>query len=91
MSLNELKFSFQILTHIFDVKNLQKYGKSLNDAHEAAQQYQILASSSSYLQQTELEASDWFALGWLTAKQEVYAEKLIEATEQFLVSRKFIK
>ena len=91
LRLNELKFSFPILTHIFDVKNLQKYGKSLNDAHEAAQQYQILASSSSYLQQTELEASDCFALGWLTAKQEVYAEKLIEATEQFLVSRKFIK
>ena len=91
LRLNELKFSFPVLTHIFDVKNLQKYGKSLNDAHEAAQQYQILASSSSYLQQTELEASDWFALGWLTAKQEVYAEKLIEATEQFLVSRKFIK
>lgn len=89
--LNELKFSFPILTQIFDVKNLQKYGKSLNDAHDAAEQYQILASSSSYLQQTELEASDWFALGWLTAKQEVYAEKLLEATEQFLVSRKFIK
>lgn len=91
LRLNELKFSFPILTQIFDVKNLQKYGKSLNDAHEAAQQYQILASSSSYLQQTELEASDWFALGWLTAKQEVYAEKLLEATEQFLVSRKFLK
>lgn len=91
LRLNELKFSFPILTHIFDVKNLQKYGKSLNDAHEAAEQYQILASSASYLQQTELEASDWFALGWLTAKQEMYAEKLIEATEQFLVSRKFLK
>lgn len=91
LRLNELKFSFPILTQIFDVKNLQKYGKSLNDAFDAAEQYQILASSALYLQQTELEASDWFALGWLTAKQEVYAEKLIEATEQFLVSRKFLK
>ena len=91
LRLNELKFSFPILTHIFDVKNLQKYGKALNDAQQAAEQYQILSSSSSYLQQTELEASDWFALGWLTAKQEVYAEKLLEATEQFLVSRKFLK
>ena len=91
LRLSEIKFSFPILTQVFDVKNLQKYGKSLNDAHFAAEQYQILASSSSYLQQTELEASDWFALGWLTAKQEVYAEKLLEATEQFLVSRKFIK
>ena len=91
LRLNELKFSFPLLTSIFDVKNLQKYGKSLNDAQHAAEQYQILASSSSYLQQTELEASDWFALGWLTAKQEAYAEKLLDATEQFLVSRKFIK
>lgn len=89
--LSELKFSFPVLTQIFDVKNLQKYGKALNDAHYAAEQYQVLSSSSSYLQQTELEASDWFALGWLTAKQEIYAEKLLEATEQFLVSRKFIK
>ena len=89
--LNELKFSFPILTLIYDVKNLQKYGKSLNDAQHASEQYQVLASSSSYLQQTDLEASDWFALGWLTAKQEVYAEKLLEATEQFLVSRKFLK
>lgn len=91
LRLNELKFSFPILTQIFDVKNLQKYGKALNDAQHAAEQYQILTSSSSYLQQTELEASDWFALGWLTAKQEVYAEKLLDATEQFLVSRKFLK
>lgn len=89
--LNELKFSFPILTNIYDVKNLQKYGKSLNDAQQACEQYQVLASSASYLQQTDLEASDWFALGWLTAKQEVYAEKLLEATEQFLVSRKFLK
>ena len=89
--LNELKFSFPILTNIYDVKNLQKYGKALQDAQQASEQYQILAASSSYLQQTELEASDWFALGWLTAKQEVYAEKLLEATEQFLVSRKFLK
>ena len=89
--LNELKFSFPILTQIYDVKNLQKYGKSLNDAQQASEQYQVLASSSSYLQQTELEASDWFALGWLTAKQEAYAEKLLEATEQFLISRKFLK
>ena len=89
--LNELKFSFPLLTSIYDVKNLQKYGKSLNNAQQACEQYQVLASSSSYLQQSELEASDWFALGWLTAKQEVYAEKLLEATEQFLVSRKFLK
>lgn len=91
LRLNELKFSFPILTQVYDVKNLQKYGKALNDAQHAAEQYQILASSASYLQETELEASDWFALGWLTAKQEVYAEKLLEATEQFLVSRKFLK
>ena len=91
LRLSELKFSFPILTQIFDVKNLQKYGKALNDAQHAAEQYQILAASASYLQQTDLEASDWFALGWLTAKQEVYAEKLLEATEQFLVSRKFLK
>ena len=89
--LNELKFSFPILTSIYDVKNLQKYAKSLNDAQQASEQYQVLTSSSSYLQQTELEASDWFALGWLTAKQEVYAEQLLTATEQFLVSRKFLK
>ena len=85
------KFSFPILTHIYDVKNLQKYAKSLNDAQQASEQYQVLALSASYLQQSDLEASDWFALGWLTAKQEVYAEKLLEATEQFLVSRKFLK
>ena len=91
LRLNELKFSFPILTNIYDVKNLQKYGKALQDAQQASEQYQILAASSSYLQQTELEASDWFALGWLTAKQEVYAEKLLEATEQFLVGRKFLK
>ena len=91
LRLNELKFSFPILTSIYDVKNLQKYGKSLNDAQQASEQYQVLTSSSSYLQQTDLEASDWFALGWLTAKQEVYAEQLLEATEQFLVSRKFLK
>ncbi|OTG66571.1 inorganic triphosphatase [Acinetobacter silvestris] len=89
--LNELKFSFPILTNIYDVKNLQKYSKSLNDAQQASEQYQVLTSSSSYLQQTDLEASDWFALGWLTAKQEAYAEKLLETTEQFLVSRKFLK
>ena len=89
--LNELKFSFPILTHIYDVKNLQKYAKSLNDAQQASEQYQVLASSASYLQQTELEASDWFALGWLTAKQEAYAQTLLDATEQFLVSRKFLK
>ena len=89
--LNELKFSFPILTHIYDVKNLQKYAKSLNDAQQASEQYQLLASSASYLQQTELEASDWFALGWLTAKQEAYAQTLLDATEQFLVSRKFLK
>lgn len=91
LRLSELKFSFPILTTIYDVKNLQKYGKALNDAQHASEQYQVLASSASYLQQSDLEASDWFALGWLTAKQEVYAEKLLEATEQFLVSRKFLK
>lgn len=89
--LNELKFSFPVLTQIYDVKNLQKYAKSLNDAQQASEQFQVLTSSSSYLQQTDLEASDWFALGWLTAKQEVYAQKLLDATEQFLLSRKFIK
>ena len=89
--IHELKFSFPILTSIYDVKNLQKYGKALNDAYVAAKEYQILASSAQYIQQTELEASDWFVLGWLTAKQEVYAERLLEATEQFLVSRKLIK
>ena len=89
--IKELKFSFPILTSIYDVKNLQKYSKALNDAQLAAKEYQILSSSAVYIQQTELEASDWFVLGWLTAKQEVYAEKLLEATEQFMVSRKFIK
>lgn len=89
--IHELKFSFPILTNIYDVKNLQKYSKALNDAHLAAQEYQTLATSAAYIQQTELEASDWFVLGWLTAKQEVYAERLLEATEQFLVSRKLIK
>lgn len=89
--IQELKFSFPILTSVFDVKNLQKYGKSLNDAQLAANEYQILSSSAQYIQQTELEASDWFVLGWLTAKQEVYAQRLLEATEQFLVSRKFLK
>ena len=90
-NIHELKFSFAILTSIYDVKNLQKYSKALNDAQLAASEYQILASSANYIQQTELEASDWFVLGWLTAKQEVYAQNLREATEQFLVSRKFIK
>jgi inorganic triphosphatase YgiF len=89
--IHALKFSFPILTSIYDVKNLQKYSKALNDAQLAASEYQILASSAEYIQQTDLEASDWFVLGWLTAKQEVYAQKLLEATEQFLVSRKFIK
>ncbi|KGT48393.1 inorganic triphosphatase [Acinetobacter sp. HR7] len=89
--IQELKFSFPILTSIYDVKNLQKYSKALNDAQLAATEYQTLASSASYIQQTELEASDWFVLGWLTAKQEVYAQRLLEATEQFLVSRKLIK
>ncbi|MBL8321419.1 MAG: CYTH domain-containing protein, partial [Acinetobacter sp.] len=91
LKIQELKFSFPILTSIYDVKNLQKYSKALNDAQLAANEYQILASSAAYIQQTELEASDWFVLGWLTAKQEVYAQKLLEATEQFLVSRKFLK
>ncbi len=89
--IQELKFSFPILTSIYDVKNLQKYSKALNDAQLAATEYQTLASSAVYIQQTELEASDWFVLGWLTAKQEVYAQRLLEATEQFLVSRKLIK
>ncbi len=91
LRIQELKFSFPILTSIYDVKNLQKYSKALNDAQLAAKEYQVLASSAAYIQQTELEASDWFVLGWLTAKQEVYAQKLLEATEQFMVSRKFIK
>lgn len=91
LHLNELKFSFPLLTSIYDVKNLQKYSKSLHDAQQAAEQYHVLTASASYLQESELEASDWFALGWLTAKQEAYAEKLLEATEQFLVSRKFLK
>lgn len=86
-----LKFSFPILTSVYDVKNLQKYSKALNDAQLAAKEYQVLSRSAVYIQQTELEASDWFVLGWLTAKQEVYAEKLLQATEQFMVSRKFIK
>ncbi|RFS32721.1 CYTH domain-containing protein [Acinetobacter cumulans] len=89
--IQELKFSFPILTSIYDVKNLQKYGKALNDAQLAAHEYQVLSTSAQYIQQTELEASDWFVLGWLTAKQEVYAQRLLEATEQFLVSRKLIK
>lgn len=91
LRIRELKFSFPILTHIYDVKNLQKYSKALNDASIAAAEYQILASSAAYIQQTELEASDWFVLGWLTAKQEIYAERFLDATEQFLVSRKLIK
>ncbi|MDY6487389.1 CYTH domain-containing protein [Acinetobacter faecalis] len=89
--ISELKFSFPILTNIYDVKNLQKYSKALNDAQLAAHEYLVLSSSALYIQQTELEASDWFVLGWLTAKQEVYAERLLEATEQFMVSRKFLK
>ena len=91
LRIHELKFSFPILTHVYDVKNLQKYSKALHDAALAAKEYKILASSAQYIQNTELEASDWFVLGWLTAKQEVYAERLLEATEQFLVSRKLIK
>ncbi|AOA59007.1 CYTH domain-containing protein [Acinetobacter larvae] len=90
-ALQHLQYSFPRLTTIYDVKNLQKYGKALNDAHQAAEQFHILSTSAQYLQQTELEASDWFALGWLTAKQENYAQQLLDATEQFLVSRKFIK
>lgn len=89
--LHTLKFSFPLLTSIYDVKSLQKYSKALHDAAQAAEQYQVLASSMLYLQETELEASDWFALGWLTAKQENYAEALRNSTEQFLLSRKFIK
>ncbi|EPF75895.1 CYTH domain-containing protein [Acinetobacter rudis] len=91
LCLKELKFSFPLLTQVYDVKNLQKYSKSLNDAQQAAEQYQVLVASASYLQESELEASDWFALGWLTAKQESYAETLLQATEQFLLSRKFLK
>jgi len=89
--IRELKFSFPILTSIYDVKNLQKYSKALNEAHQAAEEYLTLSSSAAYIQQTELEASDWFVLGWLTAKQEVYAQALLDATEQFMVSRKFLK
>lgn len=90
-SIKALKFSFPILTSIYDVKHLQKYSKALNDAQQAAQEYQILSSFAEYIQQTELEASDWFVLGWLTAKLEVYAKQLVETTAQFLVSRKFLK
>lgn len=91
LRLTELKFCFPLLTQVYDVKSLQKYSKALNDAQQAAEQYQVLVASASYLQDSELEASDWFALGWLTAKQETYAETLLQATEQFLLSRKFLK
>ena len=37
--IQELKFSFPILTTIYDVKNLQKYSKALNDAQLAASEY----------------------------------------------------
>jgi triphosphatase len=90
-AIQQLKFSFPLLTQIYDVKNLQKYGKALNDAELAAEEYNLLSLASEYLQETELAASDWFVLGWLTAKQEVYAERLLDATQQFLVSRKFLK
>lgn len=90
-ALQQLKFSFPLLTQIYDVKNLQKYAKALHDADIAAQEYLLLSLASQYLQDTELAASDWFALGWLTAKQEVYAERVLEATAQFLFSRKFLK
>lgn len=81
--IQELKFSFPILTTIYDVKNLQKYSKALNDAQQAANEYQTLASSAVYIQQTELEASDWFVLGWLTAKQEVYAQNYWKRQNSF--------
>ena len=90
-AIQQLKFSFPLLTQIYDVKNLQKYAKALHDADIAAQEYLLLSLASQYLQDTELAASDWFALGWLTAKQEVYAERVLEATAQFLLSRKFLK
>ena len=90
-AIQQLKFSFPLLTQIYDVKNLQKYAKALNDAELAAQEYNLLSLASQYLQDTELAASDWFALGWLTAKQEVYAERVLEATAQFMLSRKFLK
>lgn len=87
----QLSFSFPLLTQIYDVKNLQKYSKFLQDAELAAQEYLCLTACSHYLQQTDLEASDWFILGWLAAKQESHAEKLLDACQQFLVSRKFLK
>ena len=90
-ALQQLKFSFPLLTQIYDVKNLQKYAKSLHDAHLAAEEYHLLHLASLYLQDSELAASDWFVLGWLTAKQEVYAERVLETATQFLLSRKFLK
>lgn len=89
--LHALQFSFPLLTQIYDVKNLQKYSKALSEATHAADEYWILHAASEYLQHSELEPSDWFVLGWLAAKQEMHAEKLIEASQQFLVSRKFLK
>lgn len=89
--IQQLKFSFPLLTQIYDVKSLQKYSKALNDAANAAEQYHLLNLASQYLQETELAASDWFVLGWLTAKQEVYAERVLETTAQFMLSRKFLK
>lgn len=90
-ALQQLKFSFPLLTQIYDVKNLQKYAKALNDADIAAEEYHLLHLASQYLQDTELAASDWFVLGWLTAKQEIYAERILETAAQFLLSRKFLK
>ena len=89
--IQQLKFSFPLLTQIYDVKSLQKYSKALNDAANAAEQYHLLNLASQYLQETELAASDWFVLGWLTAKQEVYAERVLETAAQFMLSRKFLK
>lgn len=89
--IGQFKFSFPLLTQIYDVKHLQKYGKALQEAADAAEQYQLIARAIEYLQETELATSDWFVLGWLSAKQEVYAERVLDATAQFLFSRKLIK
>ena len=90
-ALDRLHFSFPILTQIYDVKNLQKYAKTLQDAQRAAEEYRSLSRSIAYIQDTELNPSDWFVLGWLTAKQELYAERVTQAAEQFLLSRKLLK
>lgn len=87
----QLAFSFPLFTQIYDVKNLAKYGKPLQEAQQIARILQDLMAASHYLHESELDASDWFVLGWLAAKQEYYTEQLLEHISQFLLSRKFIK